>query len=70
MIRKAIARAILTTVVGLLYEVQCERPRLARAPFTGAAVLGAAAAVKWACEQLADDVEQTAQDVEQTAAGA
>lgn len=60
MLRKAIARAIIATVLGLLVEVQCERPSIARAPFTGAAMMGAAAAVDWACNVLSPDNNESA----------
>lgn len=56
MFRKTLARAILAAgeafALGLAVEVQLYRPRLARAPFTGAALLAAVLAIDWAQAQL------------------
>jgi hypothetical protein len=59
MFRKPAARAILLAAkiftVGLAVEVHFDRPRLARAPFTGAAILAGACVIQWARNQLAGE---------------
>lgn len=60
MLRKGLAWAILATFYGVVIEMASPRPRLARAPVTGAAMLCGESAITWALKVLGTDDPRTA----------